>query len=311
MTKVPNPITQGFGAVRRDPAIFLVEILWRWSFAIIALFLLVATGLMLLGPLNMGNAFSFAWRTHDTQKLSFLLLSVVLRLGAKLLVAAIALPVIIALLWSVFSAAGRRITVARLDRGSAPLRFGGMLAVQCLRALLTWLAGFLLIGAVILGIRIATSGSKPDLFPFYMVVGPSVVVIALMWLVTNWYLSVAALFGRSGQGFRGAFRLARETVARQRSDFAGTGFVFLLLRLVLLLMVVAVCGLTSSMAGTAPENYFALVMALILVYCALADFLYMARMAAYVALAAAHNEPDVVELLEASARPSGRDSSLL
>ncbi|HEU4415512.1 MAG TPA: hypothetical protein VFT65_12070 [Candidatus Angelobacter sp.] len=311
MTKVPNPIGQGFAAVRRDPAIFLVEILWRWSFAIIALFVLFGTGLMLLGPLNMGDSFSFAWRTHDTQRLSLLLLSAVLRLGAKLIIAAVALPVIIALVWSVFSAAGRRITVARLDPGSPPLRFGGMLAVQCMRALLTWLAGLLLIGAVIIGIRIATSGSKPDLFPFYMVIGPSVVVIALIWLVVNWYLSMAGLFGRSGQGFRGAFRQARETVARQRSDFAGTGFVFLLLRLVLLLMVLAICGLTSSMAGTAPETYFAMVMAFLLVYCALADVLYMARMAAYVALAAAHTEPDVVELLEASSRASGRDSSLL
>ena len=56
MSKPPNPITQGLRAVTRDPAIFLVEILWRWSFAVLACLLVVAIGLMLLGPLHIGNA---------------------------------------------------------------------------------------------------------------------------------------------------------------------------------------------------------------------------------------------------------------
>ncbi|MGC2695932.1 MAG: hypothetical protein WA738_09085 [Candidatus Angelobacter sp.] len=311
MTRPPNPITQGRRAVQRDPAIFLVEILWRWSFAIIALFLLFASGLMLLGPLNIGDSFSFAWRTHDTQRLSLLLLSVVLRLGKQLLMAVIVLPLVIALLWSLLSTAGRRITVTRLSPGMPPLRFGSMMAVQSLRALLTWIAGLLVIGAMGIGVRIATRGSKPDLFPFYMVVGPSIALILILWLVLNWYLSLAALFGRASQSFREAFRQARQTIRLQRPDFAGTGFVFLLLRLVLFLIVLAVCGLTSNMVGTAPETYFAMVMALFLVYCALADFLYLSRMAAYLALAAAHSEPDVVELLAASSKFPARDSSPL
>jgi hypothetical protein len=49
-SKPPNPITQGLRAVTRDPTIFLVEILWRWSFAILACLLVVGIGLMILGP---------------------------------------------------------------------------------------------------------------------------------------------------------------------------------------------------------------------------------------------------------------------
>jgi hypothetical protein len=107
----------------------------------------------------------------------------------------------------------------------------------------------------------------------------------------NWYLSLAAFFGREEQSFRSAVRQARQTVRLQRSDFAGTGFVFLLFRTMILLIAVAICGLTSGMEGTAPQSYFVLLVVVSLAYCAIADFLYMARMAAYLALAAAHVDP--------------------
>jgi hypothetical protein len=120
---------------------------------------------------------------------------------------------------------------------------------------------------------------------------PSVILISSFWLTVNWYLSLATIFGREGQSFRGALREARQTVRQQRSDFAGTGFVFLLFRTIILLIVVAICGLASGMAGTAPQGYFVLLMVVSLAYLVVADFLYMARMAAYVALAAAYVDP--------------------
>ena len=120
---------------------------------------------------------------------------------------------------------------------------------------------------------------------------PSVVVIGAFWLTFNWYFSLAAFFGREGQNFRGALRQARQTIRQQRPDFAGTGFVFLLFRLVVLLIATAICGLTSGMIGSSPQSYFVLLMIVSLAYFAIADFLYMARMAAYLALAAAHVDP--------------------
>ena len=117
----------------------------------------------------------------------------------------------------------------------------------------------------------------------------------MIWLVLNWYLSQAAIFGREGEGFRSAIRQARQTVGRQRSDFAGIAFIFLLLRLVLLLIALSICGLTSSMMANAPETYFALVAVVALVYFAVADFFYISRTAAYLALVAAP-DPIAAEL---------------
>jgi hypothetical protein len=300
MTRPPNPITQGIKAVWRDPALFLVEILWRWSFVIVACFLIASAGAILLGPLHIGNAWDSASRSRDPQRMGQLALMVLLILGVKAIVAAIAVPLAIALLWSIFSALGRFVTVRRLRTGLTALRFHSILALQILRGFISWFSLILLAAAIFGETLIATRGSKPDLLLFYLMMMPSAVLIAVFWLVCNWYLSLAAIFGREEQTFRGAIRQARQTVRLQLSDFAGTGFVFLLIRVALLLGAAAICGLTSGMAGTSPQNYFVLLMVILLAYLAVADFLYMSRMAAYLALAAARVEAGGPKLVAAS-----------
>jgi hypothetical protein len=301
MTRPPNPITQGIKAVWRDPALFLMEILWRWSFIIVACLLIVSAGVMLLGPLHIGNAWESASRSRDPQRMGQLVLGVALLLGARtIMIAALVIPLAIALLWSIFSALGRFVTVRRLRTGLTSLRFRSLLAIQVLRGFISWFTLILLAAAILGETLIATRGPQPDLVLFYVMMTPTVVLIAAFWLICNWYLSLAAIFGRQEHTFRGAIRQARQTVRLQRSDFAGTGFVFLLIRIALLLVVVAICGLTSGMAGTAPQNYFALLMVVLLAYLALAYFFYMSRMAAYLALAAARVEPGGPKLVTAS-----------
>jgi hypothetical protein len=291
MLKPPNPITQGLRAVARDPAIFLVEILWRWSFALLACLLVISVGLMLLSPLHVGHRWDMAVRTRDPQRMAQLLVTMLLILGMKAVVAALAIPVAIAFLWSIFSALGRFVAIRRLRVGLTSLRFPSILALQFLRGFASWFCFVLFFGATFGEALIASRGPKPDLLLYYLMVMPSVVVISAFWLTVNWYLSLAAFFGREGQGFRGALREARQTIRQQRSDFVGTGLVFLLFRTIILLVAVAICGLASGMEGTAPQSYFVLLVVVSLAYCAIADFLYMARMAAYLALAAAHVDP--------------------
>ncbi|MGZ4858225.1 MAG: hypothetical protein ACXV8M_01595 [Candidatus Angelobacter sp.] len=300
MPKPPNPITQGLRNIARDPAIFLVEILWRWSFGLLACLLVFAVGMMLLGPLHVGHAWDSAWRSRDPQRMGQLLLTILLILGTKAIVAAIAVPVAIALLWAILSALGRFVTVRRLRAGLTSLRLRSILALQLLRAFVSWFSGGLFLAATFGEALIATRGPKPDLLLYYLMVMPSVVLIGALWLTLHWYLSLAAIFGREGQSFRDAFRQARQTIRLQRSDFAGTGFVFLLFRIVALLIAVAICGLTSGMAGSSPQGYFVLLVVVSLAYFAVADFLYVSRMAAYLALAAAHVDPTGPKLVATS-----------
>ena len=266
---------------------------------------------MLLGPLHIGNAWDSAWRGNDVRRIAPLVLTILLILGEKAVLAAIAMPGALALLWSVLSAVGRSITVRRLRTGLTFLRFRSILALQILRAFSTWLSAVLMVAAIVGEALIATRGPRPDLALYYLLVMPSVLLISSFWMVFNWYLSLAAIFGREGQSFRRAFRQARQTVRLQRSDFAGTGFVFLLLRAVALLAALAICGLTSRMSGSQPQAYFTLVMVVALGYFAVSDFLYMSRMAAYLALAAEHVEPGGPKLVASSSSLPVENSSSL
>jgi hypothetical protein len=301
MTKPPNPITQGLRTVSRDPLIFMLEILWRWSFALLVCLLLFGVGAVLLGPLPIGDPWAAAWHSQDPRRIGQVVLMAVLMLGSKLIVAAIAVPIAIALLWAILSTLGRSIIVKRLRTGITSLRSRSIMALQFLRAFLTWFSLVLLLAAVFGEALIATRGSKPDLLLYYLMAMPSIVLISCGWLVLNWYLTLAVFFGREGQSFRGAFRQARQTVARQRSDFAGTGFVFLLMRLAILLAALAICGLASRSAGSSPQGYFTLVMVVAAVYFAVSDFLYMSRMAAYLALASARVDVTGPKLVVSSA----------
>jgi len=311
MSKPPNPITQGLRQVTRDPMIFLVEILWRWSFALVACLLVAAVGLMLLGPLHVGSAWDTAWRSRDPQRMGSLFVAILLLLGAKAVMAAAAIPIAIALLWAILSALGRFATIKRLRTGLTTLRLSSILGLQFLRAFVAWFSFVLLFASTFGEALIASRGPRPDLVLYYLMVMPSVVLISALWLTVNWYLSLAAIFGREGQSFRGAFRQARQTVRLQRSDFAGTGFVFMLFRTVALLVATAICGLFSGMAGSSPQAFFVLLIVVSLAYFAVADFLYMSRMAAYLALAGAYVDPAGPKLVAtAPALPAENRSTL-
>jgi hypothetical protein len=300
MSKPPNPVTQGLRQVTRDPVIFLVEIVWRWSFALLACLLVAAVGLLLLGPLHVGPTWDTAWRSRDPQRMGQLVFTILLILGTKAIIAAIAIPIAVAFLWAILSGLGRFVTIKRLRTGLSSLRLRSILALQFLRAFVSWFSLMLMFAATFGEALVASRGPKPDLLLYYFMMMPSVVLISALWLTVNWYLSLAAIFGRESQSFRGAIRQARQAVRLQRSDFAGTGFVFMLFRTVVLLVATAICGLTSGMVGSSPQAYFVLLTVVSLTYFAVADFLYMARMAAYLALAAAHVDPGGPKLVATS-----------
>jgi hypothetical protein len=307
MTQPPNPIVQGFRAARRDPALFLMEILWRWSFAAIASLLIVCAAFLLFSSGQIDSLVR-AVLSRNPQIIGTNLIMKWVLLGKKAIVAVVAVPFVIAMIWTWLAAPVRRITVGRL-RNAAPLRFRAMLALQMLRAFTFWIAYLLVTGAVGLAIHFATK-SKTDPSTFYGVAVPAVVMVIVIWLALSWYLAMAAIFGQKGQSFLVAFRQARQTVRQQRSDFAGTAFVFLLFRLVVLLIAVAICGLNSKMAGTEPQSYVILLVVVILAYSVVSCFLYIARMAAYLALAAEHVEPGGPQLMASPAQPAENPSSL-
>ena len=133
---------------------------------------------MILGPLHIGHAWDTAWSSRDPQRMGQLVFAVLLLLGMKVIViAAIAIPLSIAILWSILSALGRFVTVKRLRVGLTSLRFRTILALQVLRGFVAWFSLVLLFAATFGEALIATRGPQPDLLLYYLMVMPSVVVI--------------------------------------------------------------------------------------------------------------------------------------
>jgi hypothetical protein len=288
----PNPITQGFRVALRNLPVALLEVVWRWSYIVVAALLAFWACRIMLEQLQLADWVLSAWRTQNYRLLALAGLSIVIKPLPSLLpviLELIALAFGLGLLWSLLAASARRITLRRLEPARPPLGFFAMLLVQWLRALFTILGSLLWLASLLTAVYFATKGTHIELGRFYLIVIPAAVVIAIFWLIVNWYLSQAAIFGRKGQGLASALRAARRSVRRHTSDFAGIAFLFFLMRLVLALIGLAIIGLTSSMMATAFASYVKLCVTVVLAYSFIADFLYLARMAAYRALAA---QPD-------------------
>lgn len=267
----------------------LTEIVWRWSFGAIAFLLLLFSTLTLLGSVSATPLEMAAWRSHNPTVMAQGLANMLGESGPKLLqTAAWVLPAI-TLLWIFFGACGRVFTLNRLT--GQDVSFRTIFALQGVRAVLMWLAGAGLIAALIFDARISAHGAQPDLFLYYALAFWSVALIGGFWATANWYLSLAAICClQSGAGFLTGTKRAIRMVRTQGGDFGGIGLSFGVLRLVLLAIAFVLCVLPSGLMGTAPRGYIAWVVTVSLVYFAVADFLYIARMAAYYIVAAPGNE---------------------
>lgn len=276
-----NPLTYGFRAIGRDPVLLLTEILWRWCFGAVAVFLLFGFLAMQPGALSADD--TAAWRTRDPMLISQALLHLLTRLGGGPLRTSFGLLLTATAIWMLLGAIGRTLTLNRLEPGG--VNFRSILALQSLRALFLWLAVFGLVGALAWDARLSGRGGTPDVFLDSALTVWSAILIGAVWLIVNWHLSLAAICcaknaGSSARSIRQALGLARS----HSGDLLGVSLVFALWRLLTLAVAFVLWFLPSAMLGTAPRAYFAWVVTITLAYFAASDLLYIARMAGYLVI---------------------------
>ncbi len=275
-----NPLTYGFRAVRRDPALLLVEVLWRWCFGAVALFSLLPLAL-LSGDLAAGDG--TAWSSRDPMLIGQAFLHLLAGLGGQRLRAGVGLLFAATVLWTLFGAAGRTVTLNRLERSGVSFR--SILALQSLRALFLWLAGAALAMTLSLDARVAGRGAKPDLFLYSALGVWSVILIGALWAVVNWHLSLAAVCcAKNAGGFGRSIRQALGLARSHSGDLLGVSLVFALWRLITVAIAFVLWFFPSFLMATAPRTYFAWIVAVTLAYFAASDLLYVARMAGYLVI---------------------------
>jgi hypothetical protein len=296
---VISPTAEGFRAAARRPSLTLGEIAWRWSFGATAGVMLLFSLFEYLDTLPVTNGELLFLRTRHpyfvAQAIAHILRGSLNRVVAAGLLAAF----LLGLLWIVTGSLGRIATVRALieyfhsgpatdaiteHRFRAPFR--SLCRLNFLRAALALAATFGLMGAAILA-GFVSPEADPQPWLAFLVFVVLAAMIAWAWWVLDWLLSLAGMFAvRDSDDALGAISAA-VSFCRERA-----GAVFAVSSWAGLAHFLAFVGasIVATMAlGMAPVVPWRLLLLgsllLIMMYSALTDWLYMARLAGYVCIA--------------------------
>jgi hypothetical protein len=305
-----SPTGEGFRTIFRQPSLPLAEIVWRWSFGAAAVVLLGAAFLEYLNTLPVSPADLFLLRTGHPVLVSNALSHIVRGSGFHLMLALIFLLVALAILWIVLASVGRAATLdsltayireraskarqtsptsvpelASVTQTASPWRLRSLAGLHFFRAVLALAACAGFLGALILaGFASTKTDPHPGLvFVIALALGT---LVWMTWSSVSWFLSLASVFV-VGQG-QETFVALSSSIGLCRDRFGAVvavGTWFGLTHLVLFLLATSVVTFPLTSAPFLPPWVVLMaVMLLTLLYFALVDTLYLARMAGYVAI---------------------------
>jgi hypothetical protein len=289
-----SPTIEGFRTAFRRPTLSLAEITWRWAVGATACALLLFWLFEYLNTLPVTNGDLLFLRTRHPvlvgQAVTHILRGSLNRAVMAGLIGTLALTY----LWDVAASLGRAATVRTLlqyfrkdvvVRPPSSQTFRCLFRLNFLRAALALAALVALPGAAIL-----TSFASPPANPrpglvFFLFL-PLAALIFLAWWALNWFLSLAAIFVvRDGADALDALSAA-VTFCRER-----TGPLFAVSAWMGLAHLIAFSGASTalsvplSLTPIAPARLVLFgILLLTLVYFAVVDWLYVARLAGYVCI---------------------------
>ena len=281
-----DSISIGFRSVLGDPSVFLTELVWRWSFGAFSFFLLL---LALLGSAAVTNAHSAAWESRDPFLITLAALRLMYQMDRRPLFILLALGV--SAIWVVFGALGRTVILKRLSARPHDIVFRNILGLQAWRVVLLWVGFAGAMTSIMFCAWVAMHDSKPDYLIFYVMVFPLLAALGTLCWVVNWYLSFAAICADGNEtsvtmAIQRAMVLARSQIAA----VAAISLLFAALRVLAVLLAFVLIVFFLGLMASAPHVSQALIVAVLLAYCALADFLYVCRLTSYLDLSIPPNQ---------------------
>ncbi len=270
----------------RQPALVLGEIAWRWAFGVAAWALVVFAVRRILATVDVTHAELLIARHSDLFVIADACARIVVQVLPQLARECLVLVPAIAVLWTAAATVGRGITLNALlsveaqepvARNRAP--FGQLTILNCLRAVFTLAAASSLVGAML------AVGALVQFDDVAVVAAISITlaaIVAFFWSVVNWYLALAPIWIMGdarpvlpaiAESVNFSRRLARpySAITLWFGLFRGIAFVVALL-----------AAMFTSQAS--PAASVSACVAIAVAYFAVADFLYLARLAAFVAL---------------------------
>lgn len=279
----------------RDPALGFAEIAWRWSFGLTGGVLVSFALMQYLDSLPVTDRDLFFLRTGQRA----LVLQALARIfqgsaGRLALAAAVLLPAL-ALAWILAGSLGRAATLRALvdyfrpdrEESSSRLVFpiSSLLGLNLLRVGVTLAAGLGCLGAALLA-NLASPRAHPSPGSAFLIFVTIVLSVWLAWVVVNWFLSLASVFVvDGGEDTFGAIAAAVALCRTRTASVLAPGIWFGLAHLTAFLVATSVVAFPLAFLGVLPAGFvLGGVLVVTLLYLAIADFLYIGRLAAYVAI---------------------------
>jgi hypothetical protein len=317
-----SPTSAGFRLIFRRPAIPFAEMAWRWSFAGAAWVLGILFLFEYMDSLPVTTVDRLLLQTRQPALVARALHRILAGSTFRFTEAAVLLVISLGIAWVVLASFGRMATVnAVLEefQVAPPSRtrglFGSLLALNILRTAVTVTAIASALGSLLVANSLWASIpiSTADATRIYVLI---LFFVWLAWIVLNWLLSTAAILAVTevSRAFTAMARTVRLCYDKPLALLSGGGL-FGLLHLGAFMAFAATGLVILGALGSIPAGVILLLLAALLAaYCAVADFLYTGRLAAYVlmisgneALALFQSPP--VAPLEPSARNARVDQN--
>lgn len=300
-TPAHSPFQDGFAALWHEPALLAAELTWRWCFGLSAWSLASISAALFLDSLKISPRDEFLLGTLQPQLLAGAMRHVfhgsLTRFGLEQAVLLLGLIV----LWALAATAGRAATLRRLvtmfgaDDEPEVLcwEFKSIFALNLLRAMWSIVALAAMLISLVAGLVMANQ-HRAFRAAFFLAFGTG-----LAWafgIVLNWLFGLAPLFCiRNRVGATEALAQSADFSSRHTGRLFGLGLGFLALRAVwagtMFLALLAPLRLTQHHLA---RGWVGLIMLMVaLIYLAGADFLCLARLGTYVAIAEDDSHPDV------------------
>jgi hypothetical protein len=307
-----SPTLEGFRIMFRRPVFGLAEIAWRWSFGCAAALLLAFSFLEYLDTLQVSGRDLFLLRTRQpaliSQAIAHILGGSALRVVETMMVLALAL----AAGWIVIAALARAATIeALLDHVREQSAVSGfhreqkqprdwslrsLLVLNCFRVGVALVAVGGSLAAFILG-RAASPAENPSPGAAFLIFLGVTSLVWMAWSGLNWVLSLAPIFVvADGRNTFGAISAIVDLCRSRAGSVLAAGTWFGLAHIAAFFVATSVVAFPLGLSGMLPAGVtLGGVLLVTLLYFAAADFLYVGRLAAYVAM---------VELPESAAAES-------
>ncbi len=289
----------------RRPALGLAEIAWRWSFAFASALLLTFCFLEYLDTLPVTARDLLFLRSRQPFLISQAAAHILRGSGPRLVAAAIVLVPALAIAWIALASLGRAATgralleyfrlsasglpTDRIAQGARPYRgsfhWRPLLGLNCFRVAATLAAAVGTLAALLLG-GAASSDSDPSPGSALLVFLTVVMLVWLAWSVMNWVLSLAGIFAiRDQRDTFDAISAVADLCRVQPGPVFAACTWFGLAHIVAFFVASSIVAFPLAFAGVLPAGVvLGGVLFVTLLYFAAVDFLYLGRLAAFVAL---------------------------